>query len=63
MNYFHGNISMALNTYTANSVLISNLRVMGSNPKLNKNNLQVKKLQSTLQVFSIEKVEVQTGIQ
>jgi hypothetical protein len=45
MNNFHGNISMALHTNTANSVHISNLGVTGSNPEWTKNNLQVKKIQ------------------
>jgi hypothetical protein len=57
MNNFHGNISMALNTNTAN------LGVTGSNPKQNKNNLQGKKTQCTLQVSPIQKVKVQTNIQ
>ncbi len=40
-----------------------NLGVTGSNPKQNKNNLQGKKIQCTLQVSPIQKVEAQTSIQ
>jgi hypothetical protein len=40
-----------------------NLGVTGSNPKQNKNNLQSKKIQCTLQVYPIQKVEAQTNIQ
>jgi hypothetical protein len=39
-----------------------NLGVTGSNPKQNKNNLQGKKIQCTLQVSPIQKVEAQTNI-
>jgi hypothetical protein len=40
-----------------------NLGVTGSNPKQNKNSLQGKKIQCTLQVSPIQKVEAQTNIQ
>jgi hypothetical protein len=54
--YFHGF------EYKYCKQCISNLGVKGSNPKWNKNNLQGKKIQYTLQVFSIEKVKAQINI-
>jgi hypothetical protein len=54
--YFHGF------EYKYCKQCISNLGVTGSNPKWNKNNLQGKKIQHTLQVFSIEKVKAQINI-
>jgi hypothetical protein len=40
-----------------------NLGVTGSNPKQNKNNLQGKKIECTLQASPIQKVEAQINIQ